>query len=145
MLQTSRSLTRSARHCFFIPPSNRGAAAAAVATTSTSTFSTSVKQQLHRPVLFQHPPSSHLKPVPKSNRPQASAARTFRRHCSHRRAMFREEVAGSANPPNGREVLPTNVKPTHYDLTLEPNLSQSKESIYKGNVKIEYDLHTIRP
>ena len=51
--------------------------------------------------------------------------------------MLREEVAGAANAPNGREILPTNVKPLHYDLTLEPDLAQTKESIYEGNVKIE--------
>ena len=34
----------------------------------------------------------------------------------------------------GREVLPKNVKPTHYDLTLEPNL---KTFEYEGKVVIE--------
>jgi aminopeptidase 2 len=35
----------------------------------------------------------------------------------------------------GREVLPTNVKPMHYDLTLEPNF---ENFTYEGTVIIEY-------
>ena len=35
----------------------------------------------------------------------------------------------------GREVLPKNVKPVHYDLTLEPNLETFE---YEGKVVIEY-------
>ena len=35
----------------------------------------------------------------------------------------------------GREVLPKNVKPVHYDLTLEPNLDTFE---YEGKVVIEY-------
>ena len=35
---------------------------------------------------------------------------------------------------NGREVLPTNVKPLHYDLTLEPNFEKFN---YEGTVVIE--------
>lgn len=34
-----------------------------------------------------------------------------------------------------REVLPTNVKPLHYDLTLEPDL---EHFTYTGKVIIEY-------
>lgn len=34
----------------------------------------------------------------------------------------------------GREVLPKNVKPVHYDLTLEPNLETFE---YDGKVIIE--------
>lgn len=34
-----------------------------------------------------------------------------------------------------REVLPKNVKPTHYDLTLEPDF---EKFIYEGKVVIEY-------
>jgi aminopeptidase 2 len=36
---------------------------------------------------------------------------------------------------HGREVLPTNVTPLHYDLTLEPDL---EKFTYKGTVAIEY-------
>ena len=35
----------------------------------------------------------------------------------------------------GREVLPTNVKPVHYDLTLEPDFEKFS---YEGRVVIEY-------
>jgi hypothetical protein len=35
----------------------------------------------------------------------------------------------------GREVLPKNVKPLHYHLTLEPNLETFE---YEGKVVIEY-------
>lgn len=34
-----------------------------------------------------------------------------------------------------REVLPANVKPTHYDLTLEPDF---EKFTYEGTVIIEY-------
>lgn len=51
--------------------------------------------------------------------------------CSSRRA---EVPSGSTNIAHGREVLPTNVKPVHYDLTLEPNFETFK---YDGTVIIE--------
>jgi hypothetical protein len=35
----------------------------------------------------------------------------------------------------GREVLPANVKPVHYDLTLEPDFANFT---YQGTVTIEY-------
>ena len=46
----------------------------------------------------------------------------------------RGEASGSTNV-QGREVLPTNVKPVHYDLTLEPNF---EKFTYEGTVSIEY-------
>jgi aminopeptidase 2 len=49
--------------------------------------------------------------------------------CSSRR----DEPSGSTNV-QGREVLPTNVKPVHYDLTLEPDFKTFK---YNGTVTIE--------
>lgn len=39
----------------------------------------------------------------------------------------------SAENPN-RQVLPTNVKPTHYDLTLQPNLQTFE---FHGQVKVK--------
>lgn len=42
---------------------------------------------------------------------------------------------GSVNVEANREVLPTNVKPLHYDLTLEPNFEKFS---YGGTVVIEY-------
>ena len=47
----------------------------------------------------------------------------------------RGEVSGSTNITHGREVLPTNVKPIHYDLTLEPHF---ESFTYDGTVIIEY-------
>lgn len=37
----------------------------------------------------------------------------------------------------GREVLPANVKPSHYDLVLEPDLEAFK---YTGSVTIDLDV-----
>ena len=42
---------------------------------------------------------------------------------------------GGINVSQGREVLPTNVKPLHYDLTLEPDF---EKFTYDGTVVIEY-------
>jgi len=46
----------------------------------------------------------------------------------------RDDISGSSSAPK-REVLPTNVKPLHYDLTLEPDL---EKFTYNGSVTIEY-------
>ena len=42
---------------------------------------------------------------------------------------------GNTDTGSRREVLPTNVKPLHYDLTLEPNF---EKFTYEGTVVIEY-------
>jgi len=48
------------------------------------------------------------------------------------------DVAGAGlDIAKGREVLPKNVKPLHYDLTLEPNFETFK---YEGTVAIELDV-----
>ena len=60
------------------------------------------------------------------------------RYCSFQRAMCHkgfENTGGSMDVVKGREVLPTNVKPVHYDLTLEPNFEKFS---YEGTVIIEY-------
>ena len=59
------------------------------------------------------------------------------RHCSHRRKMYfgNQDVEASVDITKGREVLPTNVKPIHYDLILEPNF---EKFTYEGTVTIEY-------
>lgn len=61
------------------------------------------------------------------------------RHCSCRRTMCRKhetDVAdGNMDISKGREVLPKNVRPVHYDLTLEPDFTTFK---YEGKVVIEY-------
>jgi aminopeptidase 2 len=59
-----------------------------------------------------------------------------KRYCSYRRMCRHTGVpSGSTNINHGREVLPTNVKPLHYDLTLEPNF---ESFTYDGTVIIEY-------
>lgn len=65
---------------------------------------------------------------------------TAKRHCSHRRTMCRREAEtadANLDISKGREVLPKNVKPTHYHLTLEPNLESFK---YDGEVVIDLDV-----
>ena len=60
------------------------------------------------------------------------------RHCSYHRQMCRTEqgdAGGSMDVTKGREVLPTNAKPLHYDVTLEPNF---EKFTYEGTVIIEY-------
>ncbi|RAK82529.1 M1 family metallopeptidase [Aspergillus fijiensis CBS 313.89] len=49
----------------------------------------------------------------------------------------RGEVSGSTNITHGREVLPTNVKPLHYDLTLEPNF---EAFTYDGTVIVDLEV-----
>lgn len=60
------------------------------------------------------------------------------RHCSHRRNMCRHsgaDVHSHVDVTKSREVLPTNVRPIHYDLTLEPDF---EKFTYEGSVTIEY-------
>lgn len=60
------------------------------------------------------------------------------RYCSHQRTMCKahEDITGGImDITNGREVLPTNVKPIHYSLTLEPDF---EKFTYEGEVVIEY-------
>jgi aminopeptidase 2 len=45
-----------------------------------------------------------------------------------------EGESGSVDITQGREVLPTNVKPLHYDVELEPNF---KDFTFEGTVSIE--------
>ena len=52
--------------------------------------------------------------------------------------MCRKELGdagGSMDVTKGREVLPTNAKPLHYDVTLEPDF---EKFTYEGTVIIEY-------
>ena len=44
------------------------------------------------------------------------------------------EPGGSVDVSKAREVLPANVKPIHYDLTLEPDFEKFS---YEGSVIIE--------
>lgn len=66
------------------------------------------------------------------------------RHCSYQRmCKAHADIAGaSMDVSKGREVLPTNVKPVHYDLTLEPDFEKFS---YEGTVVIEYVGSKIGP
>ncbi|GKT97991.1 aminopeptidase [Fusarium langsethiae] len=67
-------------------------------------------------------------------------SRQQQRNCSCRRAMLRngnDVTSASLDIRRGRQVLPKNVKPLHYDLTLEPNFQTFK---YEGTVVIDFDV-----
>jgi aminopeptidase 2 len=49
----------------------------------------------------------------------------------------READAGGMSLTKGREILPANVIPRHYDLTLEPDF---KNLSYEGHVIIDLDV-----
>ncbi|ROT40104.1 aminopeptidase [Sodiomyces alkalinus F11] len=61
------------------------------------------------------------------------------RHCSYRRNMCRhaDNDGGSATTTLDHGLLPTNVVPRHYDLTLEPHFETLK---FDGSVKIDLDV-----
>ncbi|KAI5304921.1 Aminopeptidase 2 mitochondrial [Ascosphaera pollenicola] len=46
-------------------------------------------------------------------------------------------TGGASVVPGGREILPKNVKPVHYDLTLEPDF---EKFTYEGTVLIDLDV-----
>lgn len=80
------------------------------------------------------PPTSTLTARRRINNKQ-SPSTIFRRHCSHRNMCMRGADIDHASNTAGREVLPSNVIPTNYDLTLEPNLS---DFTFDGTVTIRY-------
>ncbi|PQK14315.1 hypothetical protein BB8028_0004g12450 [Beauveria bassiana] len=65
------------------------------------------------------------------------------RHCSFRRNNMCRTQSGvvhggvKEDPTKDRELLPANVVPTHYDLTLEPDFTNFK---YDGSVIIDLDV-----
>lgn len=94
-------------------------------------------------------PSSSLLPTPvrgtRLTNQLSSSARlplTQARNCSCKRIMCRAErhdgvEGGYTDVTQGREVLPTNVVPRHYDLTLEPDF---EKFTYEGTVIIDLDV-----
>ena len=88
--------------------------------------------------------TSSLRPLPYNRRSPSllPLSHTSKRHCSYRRmcGSRAEELSGSTNVTHGREILPTNVKPVHYDLTLEPDF---EKFTYDGTVVIEYAALTL--
>ena len=100
-------------------------------------------------VVKLYPRPSHANPRSFSSATRAvshklkSKALTYNSHpnqparfCSYRSKMCRAnaEIEGSIDVTKSREVLPTNVKPVHYDLTLEPDFDNFS---YQGTVVIE--------
>ncbi|KAI1300304.1 peptidase family M1-domain-containing protein [Xylaria venustula] len=78
------------------------------------------------------------------SRPPTLPSASFIRHCSYRRHnMCRlagdvEHFGGAKPDPNaGRELLPTNVIPRHYDVTLEPDFNKFT---FEGKVVIDFDV-----
>ncbi|KAK2741234.1 Aminopeptidase 2 mitochondrial [Myotisia sp. PD_48] len=75
-------------------------------------------------------------------RPLSLTPRQFTRYCSYRRMCRARQgenaPAGAMSVPHGgREVLPTNVIPRHYDLTLEPDF---EKFTFEGTVVIDLDV-----
>ena len=65
----------------------------------------------------------------------------FHRDCSNHRGMLQEgleRTGGSLDVTKGRVILPTAVKPTHYELTLEPNFEKFN---YAGTVVIDLEVN----
>ncbi len=92
---------------------------------------------------FYIPHSSLIPALKTANSSSVSTHRSIvceqRRACSHRARMCRygsqaEVVSSGMDISKGREVLPVNVRPVHYDLTLEPDM---EKFTYGGKVKIE--------
>ncbi|RAL63132.1 hypothetical protein DID88_004214 [Monilinia fructigena] len=88
-------------------------------------------------------PSAQRPQLPNSLRNTPSTTSAIR-HCSYRRHnMCRgvhagEEVESAGiDITKGREILPANVIPRHYDLTLEPDF---KKNTYEGTVIIDLDV-----
>ncbi|KAK1807888.1 Aminopeptidase 2 mitochondrial [Friedmanniomyces endolithicus] len=92
------------------------------------------------PVFHRTPTPTKRLPGNIRQQPRFDYTPASKRHCSHRRNMCRqghEADTSSMDVSHGREVLPKNVKPTHYDLTLEPNLETFK---YNGTVTVDLDV-----
>ncbi|TVY88309.1 Aminopeptidase 2, mitochondrial, partial [Lachnellula willkommii] len=72
-----------------------------------------------------------------------SSTATSVRHCSYRRNNMCKlhgeggAEAGGVDVSKGRELLPTNVVPKHYDVTLEPDF---KKLTYEGKITVDLDV-----
>lgn len=104
-----------------------------------------VFRRLHIPAPRNLHSQSRYRPVSLHTRCQAAvfSQRESIRFCSYKKIMCRAKddlAAASVDVSKGREVLPTNVKPVHYSLTLEPDF---EKFTYEGEVVIEYVKPTI--
>lgn len=113
---------------------------------STSAFSPSRSYQTTNRCTSRAAPVSASAASPR-RRPQFGR-NTWRslsvRYCSYRRNMCRaqagiDQTGGGAAPgsTHGRELLPANVVPSHYHVTLEPDFSKLT---YEGTVVIDLDV-----
>ncbi|KAI1735939.1 peptidase family M1-domain-containing protein [Xylaria scruposa] len=89
-------------------------------------------------------PPPRPSPLRTSRPPTAPSASSPVRYCSYRRHNMcrlagETEHFGGANPDpsSGRELLPTNVVPRHYDVTLEPDF---EKFTFEGKVVIDFDV-----
>lgn len=101
--------------------------------------------QQNRQISFSHAPHKFKSYLPSVNDQTSlfkSIALRFKRNHHSQLSLIKSmcrnnsESSSSQIVPQDREVLPTNVKPLHYDLTLEPNFETFK---FDGQVII--DLH----
>ncbi|KAI0842175.1 peptidase family M1-domain-containing protein [Hypoxylon sp. FL0890] len=88
--------------------------------------------------------TSVSRPSPFEKARTISLSRPPVRHCSYRRhnmcrlAGDMDHTGGATpDPTQGRELLPTNVIPRHYDVTLEPNF---EKFTFEGKALIDFDV-----
>ncbi|KAH7185905.1 peptidase family M1-domain-containing protein [Fusarium flagelliforme] len=112
-------------------------------TTTTTTTSSRPHHTSQLPYLKSSSTTPSLRSIPRPSIRDSKVTSLIsrqQRNCSCRRAMLRngEDVtSASLDVRRGRQVLPKNVKPLHYDLTLEPNFETFK---YEGTVVIDFDV-----
>ena len=99
-----------------------------------------VYRRLHNPARSNYQSSSRISPIQLRNRcqPASFGQRQITRYCSYKSNMCKAKddlAVASVDVSKGREVLPANVKPVHYSLTLEPDFDKFT---YEGEVVIEY-------
>lgn len=108
------------------PSSTATAFTATTAATATRTASTTTAATTARPTTRTNLALRRSSPLSQTSKRLCS----YRRMCGSRRAD-----GGSTVVPHGRDVLPSNVSPVHYDLTLDPDF---EKFTYDGSVVIEY-------
>ena len=118
------ALRHSTQRCFKLLPFR-----------STTSFFGPSSKLFHSQTPFPNQSSQSYFPLRQTKRPPPIRAISQQLRCcsTHHKMCKMGETAG-ATPLPDREVLPTNVKPIHYDLTMEPDFKAFK---YNGTVTIE--------